>query len=155
MSPSKKLIGELTEKSGRCTLKVKIVEKFRPMCSLQKTKYQRYVMRDEKGDETSATVFGDDVDVYDKTIKQHGQHEISNAKIKLDSEIIADEKKMPKKYSEPMANHMYDMSNEERDHFLHEIGVELVNKAFYVKVAPSPGLAAEGGGKIGFPFFFE
>jgi len=48
MSPSKKLIGELTEKSGPCTPKVKIVQKLRPVCSPKKTKYQRYVMQDEK-----------------------------------------------------------------------------------------------------------
>lgn len=44
------------------------------------------------------------------------------------------------KILETTADHMYDMSYEERDHFLHEIGVELVKKAFYVEVAPSPGL---------------
>lgn len=38
------------------------------------------------------------------------------------------------------ADHMYDMSYEEGDHFWHEIGVELMKKAFYVEVAPSPGL---------------
>ncbi|KAJ8444127.1 hypothetical protein Cgig2_005808 [Carnegiea gigantea] len=31
-------------------------------------------------------------------------------------------------------------SKQEHDHFLHEIGVELVKKAFYVEVAPCPGL---------------
>jgi len=64
MSPSKKSIGELIEKSWHCMLKVKIVKTFRPMCSLEKTKYQRYVMQDEKACEKNVLIHSCDQLMY-------------------------------------------------------------------------------------------
>ncbi|KAJ8438207.1 hypothetical protein Cgig2_001925 [Carnegiea gigantea] len=82
MAPCEKYLRDLTKKSRRFTVKVKIIEKTRPQVSSSKIMYQRIHMEDEKGGQMGVTIYGDDIASYVEAIKRRKEHEISDAVVK-------------------------------------------------------------------------
>ncbi|KAL2897602.1 Phototropin-1 [Bienertia sinuspersici] len=95
MKPEYTSLNKLTDKSKDYKVKVKVIDKNRPLQTPKKTRYQRLVLKDDEGNTIRGTLFGNDIESFEQALQKNGEYEISGAPIQ---QIPVEHQKKPNEY---------------------------------------------------------